>query len=741
MKLPAQFTFAVCLLAALISHLPAAADTLANTVIEVTLTSEKTYPNPFTDLSVDAVVTAPDGARLKIPAFWAGGNQWRFRYASGSIGAHTYRTECSDVTNPRLHGVQGKIEVVPYTGDNPLIRHGPIRIAKDRRHFEHADGTPFFWLADTWWKGLCKRLTWPGFQELTADRRAKGFSVVQIVCGPYPDEGLFEPRWENEGGKPYDARDFGMANPAYFDFADRRIKHLVAAGIVPAIVGGWGRGGSLEAVGVAGYKRHWRNLIARYGAYPVVWIIGGEAGGPQWTELAKYVRQTDPYHRPITMHPFDSARKAVTDETAVDFDMLQTGHGDWNAAVGAIPKLNAAYARKPAMPVLVGEACYEGHMQSAFQDVERYLFWACMLSGAAGHTYGAAGVWHAGVEGDPGITPVYDLTTWKEGMSFPGSTQIGLGKKLLEQYPWSRFEPHPEWAEAGSFAAGIPGEVRFIYQPRRNVYDWNGPVVKQIERDVPYHAFYVNPTDGKKYDLETFVRSGPLPRAFGEIGANNHSPLLFEDRFDGGNTTAWRDYGSTSHRENGKLIGSKQMVTVVEKVRETDVMAGADANSDAEAGIILRFHDRENYIVALYSPLFKTIFIHDRRNGQWGANLGEVPVPEIGPKIQITAAASGDYAAMSLTDGMRTYNAPVVKVSNTTAGKAGVWLFQIGNRQEFGNFRISKAHFDPPKLPTRRTIWNEEYKAPALPSPQDWVLVMEPVKRVDQGAGGEIGRD
>jgi len=58
-------------------------------------------------------------------------------------------------------------------------------VAKDKRHFEHLDGTPFFWLGDTWWMGLCKRLSWDGFQELTANRKAKGFNVVQIVCGPY----------------------------------------------------------------------------------------------------------------------------------------------------------------------------------------------------------------------------------------------------------------------------------------------------------------------------------------------------------------------------------------------------------------------------------------------------------------------------------------------------------------------------------------------------------------------------
>ena len=98
------------------------------------------------------------------------------------------------------------------------------------------------------------------------------------------------------------------------------------------------------------------------------------------------------------------------------------------------------------------------------------------------------------------FTAIYDYTTWKEGMNCPGSTQLGIGKRLLEQYPWARFQPHPEWVEAGCFAAGIPGEVRFIYLPRRGVYNWSGITVKNLERDATYHAFYFNPTNGKRYD-------------------------------------------------------------------------------------------------------------------------------------------------------------------------------------------------------------------------------------------------
>jgi hypothetical protein len=447
---------------------PRAADVATWNVFEASFETARRYANPFIDVEVNVVFTRGEG-RWVVPAFWAGGNTWKARFAPPAAGAYRYRVEATDRMNADLNGKERTLLVEDYRGDNSLLRHGFLRVSADRRHLEHADGTPFFWLGDTWWKCLCKRLPFEGLRELTADRKAKGFSVVQIVCGVYPDEGLFEDRWENEGGKPYTTRDFTVVNPKYFEYADRRIRHLVDAGIAPAIVGGWGRGDcdGMAMAGLAGIKRHWRNLVARYGALPTAWIIGGESGGPQWTEVARYVQAIDPYGRPLTMHPAESGRLSVTDETVVTFDMLQTGHGDMETARGAIPKLIAAYNRMPPMPAMIGEFCYEGHMQAAHDDAERYVFWGSMLSGGAGLTYGAAGVWHASVDGDPGLNRVYDPTTWREGKDLPGSAQLGFGKRLLERYPWASFQPHPEWAETGSFAAGIPGQVRFIYQPRR----------------------------------------------------------------------------------------------------------------------------------------------------------------------------------------------------------------------------------------------------------------------------------
>ena len=207
---------------------------------------------------------------------------------------------------------------------------------------------------------------------------------------------------------------------------------------------------------------------------------------------------------------------------------------------------------------------------------------------------------------------------------------------------------------------------------------------------------------------------------------------MFEDRFERADASAWKDYGTPTHRKDGRLVGAKGMVTILEKINDSDLMASAEANSDAEAGIILRFHDAGNYVVALYSPSLKSIFLHDRKNGQWGEQLGKVAVPEIGPDIRLTAAVSGDYAALIITDGKKTYYTPTVKVGNTTAGKAGLWLYQIGERQQFDNFEVSRTKFGPTlrkvKGQARSLISSGEYKAPRLPSPQDWVLVLERAK-------------
>lgn len=715
----------------------AALRTEANVVAEITFRARKAYANPFLDVMLDVVFTNPYGAEMTIPAFWAGGASWKVRYASPVVGNHPYRTRCSAADDTGLHGVEGRIEVKPYTGDNPLYRHGPIRVAADQHHFEHADGTPFFWLGDTWWKCLAKRLPWEGFQELTADRKDKGFSVAQIVCGPYPDEDAFEEMWKNEGGWPYRTRDYTELNPEYWDYADRRLQHLVDTGLAPAIVGAWARRDcdAMRVAGVDGLKRHWRYLIARYGAYPVLWILAGELHDGRmaegdWGKVFRHVKQVDSYQRPIATHG-GGARPKKREDFLFTYELVGGSHRPDVAIDPSTNNVKRVYEMAAPTPVVMGEGCYEGHMQNGFRYTQRNMFWKYMLSGGAGHTYGAAGIWHAGVEGDPGCASscfggrkVYDWTTWREGMNYAGAVQVGLGRKLLEEYPWHKFEPHPEWAEDGSFAAGIPGEVRFIYQPKRTIYNWQGTIVNGVETDVPYTAFYFDPATGRRFDLDQVkVVAGDLTTF-----EKHTQPRLYEDDFGRqavgfepkGEAAVWRDYGTASRRENGQLLGGKGLLSIVETVTASDVMVScASARSNAEAGLVLRFQDPDNYIVAFYSPHFKGIFIHDRRNGEWGAMLGHVKTPDIGPVIQLVAAAVDEHAALLVSDGKKNWRTPPVKVTNTASGKTGLWLFQVGEQQAFGKFEVSPMSVGADGPSTG------QYLAPDLPSPQDWVLVME----------------
>ncbi len=450
--------------------------TPVNVMTELTFQSASDHADPFNTVTLDAVVTTPSGAKLRVPAFWAGKNIWKVRYASPEVGTHHFATECNQSSDTGLHGTQGQIEVQPYTGSNPLYQHGPIRVAANKRHFEHADGKPFFWLGDTWWMGLCHRMQWPDdIHKLTADRKQKGFNVIQIVAGLYPDMHPFDPRGANEAGFPWQP-EYAAIRPEYFDAADERLMYLVDQGFTPCIVGAWGY--FMPWMGVEKMNQHWRYLIARYGAMPVVWCAAGEANLPwylaqgfpyddreqvtKWTEVMRYIRATDPYQRPLTIHPTGlgrlSARNAADDPTLLDFDLLQTPHAGREAVDPTVRTVQESYHDTPRMPVINGEAAYEMLGDSIPTKWTRQMFWLCMTNGAAGHTYGANGIWQCNRPGQPhGPSPHhppdsagYGKIPWTESMNLAGSAQVGHGKRLFEKYSWQKFTPHPEWATYAS---------------------------------------------------------------------------------------------------------------------------------------------------------------------------------------------------------------------------------------------------------------------------------------------------
>jgi Protein of unknown function (DUF4038)/Domain of unknown function (DUF5060) len=756
-----------------------AAEPAVTRIFEKTFESGTAYTDAFNVVDVDVIFTK-DSETWRVPTFWRGGNKWTVRFAPPSPGTFTYRLEATDKNNPDLNGHEGQVTISAYTGENALLRRGPPKVSANKRYFEYADGSPFYWLGDTWWSGMSTRLSWEGFQKLTADRKAKGYTVIQFVAGLVSRESGPSPLTAsacNEGGCVWEP-EFKRINPGYFDSMDRRVQLLIDAGIVPAITGGWTD--KVALLGVAKMKKQWRNLIARYGAYPVFWILGGEVYDPPpdllakvgnmpgmpvlpggWTELARYVRATDPYHHPLTAHelppPYDNP---LQDESLTDFDMFQPCHFGWPSIAIEVAQLDMHYARTTiTKPLVVGEIGYEKLGGTHLEDFQRVAFWLAMLNGAAGHTYGAVGVWHSYDVEKVFHARKWSFFTWEDGMDLPGGYQIGLGAKLLQKYPWWRMEPHPEWVTPrgttlleprtqtngfdfgtlswhaffsddyaqplddllpqgewknrhGTFrlpyAAGIPGEVRFIYMPCFGLNCRNSATVLGLENGVRYHAYFWEPDSGVMVDMGAIEKGQP-----GEV--------IRQEKFGDSGISNWTEHGAKTTVDEGKLRASGDTLTILNQVSETDYVAGVDGRSDAGAALVLRYHDPDNYLAAVYSAKDKAIYLTDRNKGVDGERLENTPIPAIGADIRLTAEVRGEFAAVSISDGQRSYTSAIARVTNTLAGSSGL-KHEGEDQQFFADFELRKSptlvkddHLER-KLYDAKGIYKGEMKGHGLPA-------------------------
>lgn len=743
-------TLLISLLASLGTE-PAIADThpprTQERVVEWTVDSRKAYADPFNDVDVDVVFNRGEKS-WRVPMFWRGGSRWTVRFAPPSPGKYTYHLESTDKNNPDLNGHDGLVSVAAYSGKNALLKHGVLKVSSNKRYFEHADRTPFYWLGDTWWTGLSDRLSWDGFKKLTSDRKDKGFSVVQLVVGLVPsNEELapVDPGFRNEGGHVWDA-EFQRIDPEYFDYADRRIQHLVDVGIVPVIVGGWYQ--VLQQMGVHKMKQHWRYIIARYGAYPVLWSIGGEVSDSlasvakkreegadsAWAQVARYVRAIDPYEHPMTVHEFPAPWDGgLEDESLTDFDLTQASHFGWSSIATEIAQLTTLYARtKLTKPVIQGEIGYEQLGGEHLQDFQRASFWLAMLNGAAGYTYGTIETAEAYTADKPLHRKRWSFSTWEEAMNFPGARQVALNARLLRQYPWHRFAPHPEWVSPRGttflkpnddaravgldlidahisavkksprpleneipigewkrlgatfrypYAAGIPGELRIIYIPYFGAIIPDPPTVLSLEPDVTYRAYYWDPAFGIKVDLGIVRRPQP-------------GKVIFKDSPGSRKASAWVNQVITT-------AAGKQVVSLLKDVNAVNIVLSVDTTLDTDAALIFQYQDPDNYVAAVYSSAEKVICFRSRVGGVERPPLGETAAPVHGPQVRLTAEIRDGFGIVSITDGLNTFTSPIVlpkgrmdpKVAPAASGSAnGVGVQQgAGARAAFGHFEVRES--------------------------------------------------
>ena len=424
--------------------------------------SKVAYTNPLQQATLTVRFTSPLGEVSQVDGFWDGGRTWRVRFAPDQAGRWTFRTACSDPANRGLNGRTGEFLCTAPLGPNRFRQHGLVQVARDHRHLEHADGTPFFWLADTTWNGA--RVSAPGDWAFYAQVRSdQQFTVAQWAVAPGTD---------SKGQSAFTVQASRISiNPAFFQRLDAKLDTLSCAGILSAIVPLFERGaGSASGTPLPDDQAALlvRYLAARWGADPVAWLLAvdGEGQGKnlgRWKRVGREVFGTG-RHAPVIL--YSGHTPWVADEfreeswvdafgqqcvTEMTEDALK-----WTFAGPAAKE----WTRQPPRPLLwflplENSPAAQSPGRVTADDVRRAAYWSLLLAPPAGISYGAQGVANWDVSPGPGTdkTRGAELPLWHKTLFLPGAKQMGLLAKLATSVDFWRLQPWP------NAVADQPGDV------------------------------------------------------------------------------------------------------------------------------------------------------------------------------------------------------------------------------------------------------------------------------------------
>ena len=437
-----------------------------NEATTFSLTAGRTYDNPYTEISVNALFEGPNGEKITVPAYWAGGTTFNVRFAPTSVGTWTYTTACTNAEDKGLHGKTGSFEVVKNVSGNELTKHGRLALSDSGEYLVHADGTPFFWLADTSWFAFGERGDFETIFKPYIDQRAQeGYTVFQTCI--WVSNTMTDLQLGNEGGNQWNGAIWRDINPEYWDWVEKRVQYLVDNGIVPLMAFDWG--GSISADNAEDYQRVVRYAIARLSAYPVIWSVSNEYGtqGAKTDEyyatydaMGAYVDATDPYGNITTIHDIQGYQMKYIDRDWCDFIMSQGGHDtacgslDW-AEVGA-----AADAQNK--PWLESEAKYENIWDNT-PDETRMIAYLAIMNGSLGYSYGAEGLWQLTQDENDTYQLMWNdtPTPYYEALKYVGGTTwMPNLKRFYTSIPWWSLRTAP----AGVTFSGIT-ESHDVYKP------------------------------------------------------------------------------------------------------------------------------------------------------------------------------------------------------------------------------------------------------------------------------------
>ena len=442
-------------------------------VTEFTFAAQRAYHNPAVDVDLRVTFTGPAGERYDVPAFWDGGRAWKVRFAPTVPGVWSFVTASTPSDDMGLHGRREQFDVHPASGDNPLYLHGgQLKVSADKRTLTYSDGTPFFWLGDTWWFAPSQLVPFDGssnagvpsmFKALVDTRKAQGYTVAQMA--------FLGPMAESHGVNSLEGQGLvHIIDVAYWQNVDRYIDYANAAGIVPVI--GLAFHSGVDALSLEDWQFLWRYVIARYGAHAITWLICGEYNAqigdvdgrvPKVLALGQFIKATDPYKRAMTVHPwwYQGDRRQAWDQPWYDFIMFQGAHQAYPPA----SLYYNTYQRPEPKPILEAECNFEGIRGMTDADV-RWCAYRAIQAGSFGYTYGAHGLWYPTQnEQDQTFKEWGDPIPWWVALDAPGGSQMRHLRDIYQSVEWWKLEPRPD---AVQMPAGWPEMMRVLVKADRD---------------------------------------------------------------------------------------------------------------------------------------------------------------------------------------------------------------------------------------------------------------------------------
>lgn len=497
---------------------------------ELTLTAGRDFAQPYTEVEVWADFTHAGGTVLRRPAFWDGGRTWRLRFASPGLPGRWSWVSHTSIADSGLGNQSGEVEVIATPADaHRFYRHGFWQMSLGRRSLMHADGTPAILVGDTVW-GLPWRATPAQVETYAADRQAKGFNAALLMT-VQPDMGAAGPEdRQTDLGFAVGFRDLPEGhindlNPAYFQELDQLLAILVDHEIVPVLqpvfMGfGW------KGLNVAGpvlppeeYARYCRYLVARYGARPAIYLVGGDGSGEEAPVQpgGEEVEAWDAYQQPAGIHYRPHGNNdAQQAQSWLDFQWCQTGH----SGVHVPERVADMWRNTPVKAVANGEPSYEntevnGRASGWWQGHEA---WSNLCAGGTmGVVYGAGSLWQWRLHREePGHNAFFLApgAGWREAIDFEGARYVGLVSKILDGLPTT--DMAPEWQVALTpRGLSVPDRLFLAYA------ETGGPLTLLQPQRVPERYRVIDPSTGEI--LAAGVRAGEHQ----VIPAPHGSPLLF----------------------------------------------------------------------------------------------------------------------------------------------------------------------------------------------------------------------